>query len=291
MKQFTVSVSRLARGKDGYKRDKYKFGWSFYPERHTIESLITLAAVEGYSFLAGEFDRKPPGDYGRTNVTTPRITENFRQTCIIPLDDDGEAGNAVTFWENDPLFKRFGGGYYHSTSSTPARPRVRPIFELDAPIKDAGVYQTARYAFGWRYNRSKPRIDVLPQVPQVWYGSATPTQYKIFGNVLPVDVLQRLVIMPYLTARAARRLIDRQRPRRTPTPHSIAGLIDWLAQQDHNRHNRLLAIGYKAKEAGLQWDDVSGAVIAACRENGYYQTYAKNDHAIERVFNDGWSRA
>ncbi len=291
MKQFTISVSRMARGKAGYQQNKYNFGWSFYPETHTIESLITLAAVEGYSFLAGEFDRKPPADYDRTGVTTPRITENFRQTCVIPLDDDGKAGNAVAFWENDPLFNLYGGGYYHSTNSTPDHPRIRPIFELDAPITDPKFYQTARYALGWHYNRLTPRIDVLPQVPQVWYGSALPTRHKIFGSVLPLEVLERLVITPYLKVQAARRLIDQQQTRRDPTPHSIAGLIDWLARQKHNRHNSLVSLGYKAKDAGVQWDDVSGAVIAACRENGYLEAYAKNDHAIERVFLDGWSRA
>jgi hypothetical protein len=149
MKTFTVSVSRLATGKEGYIRDKYRFGWSFYPEQHTIESLIKLAAIEGYSFLAGEFARESPAYYGRADdVSTARITENFRQTFIIPLDDDGKESDAIEFWENDLLFKTFGGGYYHSASSTQEQPRIRPIFELDSPITDSGLYQEIRHAFG-----------------------------------------------------------------------------------------------------------------------------------------------
>lgn len=287
---FTVSVSRLAKGKEGYKSDKYRFGWSFHPERHTIESLIKLAAVEGYSFLAGEFDRQPPGYYGRHDVTTPRITENFKQTYIIPLDDDGKAGNPVKFWGNDTLFKTYGGGWYHSTSSTPEAPRIRPIFELDEPITDAKFYQAARYALGWYYNRTGYRIDVLPQVPQVWYGSLTPTQYEIFGNVLPLEILKRAIVLPYLKAQKARELLPRQRSTVGSGNPSVDGLIKWLGQQNHNRHNRLLGLAQTAAEQGVTWGDVSGAVIAACHRNGYYKTYARSDQEIERVFNAGWAR-
>ena len=291
MKTFTVSVSRLAKGKDGYKHNKYRFGWSFYPETHTAESLIKLAAVEGYSFLAGEFDRKPPNHYGRTDVTTARITENFRQTHIIPLDDDGEAGNPVDFWQNDLLFKTYGAGYYHSTSSTADSPRIRPIFELDEPITDARLYQTARYAFGWYYNRRVHRIDVLPQIPQVWYGSLIPTEYRIFGNILPLTALVDVVVVPYLKLKRVRELRQQQQPKPAYTGSNIDELIKWLGRQNHNRHNRLLALGQRAGEAGVTWADVGGAVVAACRQNGYFDAYAGSDKEIQRVFNYGWSRA
>lgn len=288
MKIFTISVSRLAKGKEGYKRDKYRFGWSFHPERHTIESLIKLAAVEGYSFLAGQFDRQPPGYYGRHDVTTPRITENFRQTYIIPLDDDGKAGNPVKFWGDDTFFKTYGGGWYHSSSSTPEAPRIRPIFELDQPITDAKLYQAARHALGWHYNRQSYRIDVLPQVPQVWYGSLTPTKYEIFGNVLPLEVLKQAVILPYLRAKKDKERLAQQQPRRKCS--NVDGLIRWLGQQTHNRHNRLLGLGQTAAEAGVKWGDVAGAVIAACHQNGYFETYARSEREIERIFNAGWQR-
>ncbi len=290
MKPFVVSVSRLARGKAGYQRNKYKFGWSFYPEQHTIASLIHLAAVEGYSFLAGHFDRKPPEFYGRADVSTPRISENFIETKIIPLDDDGKAGNPLDFWPNDSLFGMFGAGYYHSSSSTPAAPRIRPIFELDQPITGRESYQLARYALGWYYNRDVNRIDVLPQIPQVWYGSATPTEYKILGNVLPLEVLNAVVIDPYCRVKAAQDDARHARRELARTYTTLDGLIRWLARQDHNRHNRLLALGYRAAEAGVNWPDVAPGVIDACRQNGYFDEYAHSEREIERVFLDGYRR-
>lgn len=285
MKTFTVSVSRMARGKAGYLRDKYKFSWSFYPEQHTIESLIELAAVDGYSFLAGEFDRKPPSYYGRKDATTARITENFRQTCLIPLDDDGAAGNAVDFWQSDKLFNLHGAGFYHSSSSTPERPRVRPIFELDRPITGPALYQDIRRAFGWYY----PRIDPLIQVPQVFYGSDPPTDYRILGNVLPLETLLELVLMPYRKVRAAE-IEERRRQaeqyRATGDSEDIAKILAWLAsrQSGDNRNLCLLWVGSQLKKLGESWATVGNQVVEACRANGYYGTFAQDDREIERIF-------
>lgn len=291
MKNFTISVSRMAKGKAGYKRNKYQFGWSFYPEQHTLESLIRLAAIDGFSFLAGEFDRKPPAHYGRKDVSTPRISENFRQTVIIPLDDDGQAGNAVTFWESDLFFKTYGAGYYHSTSSTPERPRIRPVFELDWPITDGRLYQQARYAFGWYYNRNgQKRIDVLPQIPQVWYGSAHPTAYKILGNVLPLEALHEFLLEPYREVQAARQA-ERQKAtqRRQQAGDDIGRILDWLAgrREGDNRNLCLLWAAGALKKKGESWETIGPAVVKACEDNGYYGAYAHSEREISRIFDKG----
>lgn len=289
MKSFVVSVSRMARGKAGYKRDKYRFGWSFYPEEHTIESLIKLAAVDGYSFLAGEFDRKPPAYYGRTDASTPRITENFRQTCIIPLDDDGNAGNAVDFWESDLLFQTYGATYYCSSSSTPARPRVRPIFQLGQVITNPALYQEARRAFGWYY----PRIDPLIQIPQVWYGSYPATDYRIIGNVLPLDSLFELVLEPYRRVKAAEAEAERQRAERYQAPsdnEDVNRILGWLAgrRSGDNRNLCLLWAAGQLKRLGESWATVGDNIIQACQANGYFDAYAgNNDAEICRIFSRG----
>jgi hypothetical protein len=294
MKTFIVSVSRMAKGKEGYKQNKYRFGWSFYPEQHTIESLIKLAAVEGYSFLAGEFARESPAHYGREDVNTARITENFRQTYIIPLDDDGKESEAVEFWENDLLFKTFGGGYYHSASSTIEQPRIRPIFELDTPITDSGLYQEIRHAFGWYYNQDgAKRIDVLPQIPQVWYGSPHPTNYRILAGVLPIQAIQQLILDPYrqvVTAQreARRREID-QYQRQNRDKGDGGGILLWLArrQPGDNRNLCLLWASSQLKKLGETWATVGNDLIAACRANGYFDAYAHSDREIQRVFGKG----
>lgn len=287
MRTFTVSVSRMAKGKAGYRRNKRAFGNSFYPEQHTVESLIKLAAVDGYSFLAGEFARRPPAFYGRDDVCTYRITENFRQTYIIPLDDDGDNGNALEFWQNDKLFQTFGAGFYHSSSSTPEKPKLRILFELDKPITDPKAYQEARRAFGWYY----PRIDVLPQVPQVWYGSETPREYKILANVLPVDVLERVVLNPYREVVKAQAVKQQLRARHIDTPSNkqVERVINWLAQRQpgDNRNICLLWASGKLKELGESWQTVGEAVIQATRANGYYEQYAGAEREIERIFDKG----
>lgn len=291
MKTFLVSVSRMTKGKTGYRRNKYQFGWSFFVEEHTIESLIRLAAVDGFSFLAGEFDRKPPAYYGRTDASTPRITENFRQTHIVPLDDDGKAGNAVDFWESDLLFQTYGAGYYHSSSSTPARPRVRPIFELGRPVTASQLYQEARYAFGWFYNRDgQKRIDVIPQIPQVWYGSAHPTEYRILGNVLPLEMLFELVLDPYRRVKAAEAEAERQRAERYQAPsdnEDVNRILGWLAgrRSGDNRNLCLLWAAGQLKRLGESWATVGDNIIQACQANGYFDAYAgNNDAEICRIF-------
>lgn len=293
MKTFTVSVSRMAKGKAGYQRDKQRFGWSFYPEVHTLESLIKLAAVDGYSFLAGEFDRNPPAHYGRKDASTPRITENFRQTYIIPLDDDGKAGNAVTFWENDLFFKTYGGGYYHSASSTPDKPRIRPIFELDRPITEGRLYQEIRYAFGWYYNRDGlKRIDVIPQIPQVWYGSPHPTHYKVFGNVLPLEAIQDLLLVPYRQVKVAQQEAQQARAeQRQQAGDQVGYILNWLAnrREGDNRNLCLLWAAGALKSEGETWGTIGPAVIEACRDNGYFDTYARSDREIYRIFDRGHS--
>lgn len=294
MKTFTVSVSRMAKGKEGYSRDKYRFGWSFYPEQHTIESLVKLAAVEGYSFLAGEFDRKPPSHYGREeDVSTARISENFRQTSIIPLDDDGKESDAVEFWENDLLFKTFGGGYYHSASSTQEQPRIRPIFELDSPITDSKLYQEIRHAFGWYYNQAgSKRIDVIPQIPQVWYGSPHPTRYRVLANVLPIQAIQQLLLDPYRQVKAAQleaRRREIEQYQRQNKDSSGGGILVWLArrQPGDNRNLCLLWASSQLKKLGETWATVGNDIVAACRANGYFDAYAHTDSEIERIFSKG----
>lgn len=283
MKHFTVSVSRMARGKSGYQGNKYKFGNSFYPETHTIASLISLAAIEGYTFLAGEFARELPTAYGRTDVSTMRITENFRQTCIIPLDDDGKSSDAVQFWENDELFQQYGGGYYHSDSSTPATPRIRPIFELDQAITDHELYQTARRALAWYYNRTGPRVDPIPQIPQPFYGCSLPAKYEIIGAVLPLIVLRDNILLPYQVQQKRQATRRGEKQSYTGGANHI-GLVKWLAAKPVGRHNALVAIALTLKDEGFSWSEVGGDVIAATKTNGYYQDYAKTDAEIERVF-------
>lgn len=293
MKTFTVSVSRMAKGKEGYKRCKYDFGWSFFPERHTLASLIELAAVHGYSFLAGEFAREAPAHYGRTDVSTPRITENFRQTSIIPLDDDGRASNAADFWGNDLLFQTFGGGFYHSASSTPETPRIRPIFELDTPIMDSGLYQEIRHAFGWYYNRGGAlRIDVVPQVPQVWYGTPEPREHGILGNELPISALHELILTPYRQVRAAEQAAHRreiEKYQRQNQTGDSGGILAWLArrQAGDNRNLCLLWASGQLKKLGETWGTVGSDVIAACRCNGYLGAYAQDEREIARIFSKG----
>lgn len=293
MKTFIVSVSRMAKGKKGYSRDKYQFGWSFYPEQHTIESLIKLATVEGYSFLAGEFARESPAYYGRADdVSTARITENFRQTFIIPLDDDGKESDAVEFWENDLLFKTFGGGYYHSASSTQEQPRIRPIFELDSPITDSQLYQEIRHAFGWYYNRDgSKRIDVIPQIPQVWYGSPHPTSYRVLANVLPIQAIQQLILDPYRQVKAAQREAQRREIERYQRQNGDdgGGILVWLArrQPGDNRNLCLLWASSQLKKLGETWATVGNDIVAACRANGYFDAYAHTDSEIERIFSKG----
>lgn len=293
MKTFVCSVSRMAKGKAGYQKDKYAFGWSFYPEQHTLESLIRLAAIDGFSFLAGEFDRKPPAFYGRKDVSTPRISENFRQTVIIPLDDDGQAGNAVTFWESDLFFKTYGAGYYHSTSSTPERPRIRPIFELDWPITDGRLYQETRRAFIWYYNRNgQKRIDEIVQIPQCWYGAARPTAYKILGNVLPLEAVHEFLLEPYRQVQAARQA-ERQKAtqrRQQQASDDIGRILDWLAgrREGDNRNLCLLWAAGALKAKGESWPTIGPAVVKACQDNGYFDSYAAgNEREISRIFDKG----
>lgn len=290
MRTFVCSVSRMAKGKAGYKRNKYQFGWSFYPETHTIESLIRLAAIDGFSFLAGEFDRKPPAHYGRTDVNTPRITENFRQTVIIPLDDDGQAGNAVTFWESDLFFKTYGGGFYHSTSSTTERPRIRPIFELDRPITDGQLYQETRRAFIWYYNRNgQKRIDKIVQIPQPWYGAAEPSDYKILGNVLPLEALHEFLLEPYRQVQAARQATRQATQRRQQAGDDIGRILDWLAgrREGDNRNLCLLWAAGALKAKGESWATIGQNIVQVCQDNGYFDAYAHSEKEIRRIFDRG----
>jgi hypothetical protein len=290
MTTFTVSVSRMAKGKAGYQTNKYQFGWSFYPEQHTISSLLHLAAVEGYSFLAGEFDRKPPAHYGRSDVTTARITENFRQTVIVPLDDDGRASDPVAFWENDLLFTTYGGGYYHSASSKPDSPRIRPIFKLDQSITEGKLYQEIRRAFGWYYNRDgKKRIDVCPQIPQCWFGSPHPTEYKILGSVFPVAALKELILKPFREVKAAQAQRHEQLLTVNSSGDQVGYILGWLAnrQSGDNRNLCLLWASGALKRLGESWQTIGTDIIEACKANGYFQAYAGTDTEIHRIFSRG----
>lgn len=283
MRKWTIAVSRQAKGKAGTSR---KFNDSFKSETHTLSSLINLAAVQGYSFLAGEYSRgyRRPTNKSPFYKTTYRITENFRGTYIIPLDDDRGVAGVENWWLSDPLFSACGGGLYHSNSSRHGAEKVRPIFELDRPIMQSANYKLARLSLAHYYNKKERVIDPLPQIPQVWYGVDSPTSHVILSNILPLAHLQEFIIKPYqnhLKKQAT------QKPNYTPTGEDkdVSLAIKAFSRQQNSRHNYLLWLGGFCGQAGLSWGDVSGDVLQASKANGHYDKYAKNDKEVERVFN------
>lgn len=310
--RFHIGVSRMAAGKEGYRKDKFEFGNSFHTEKHDARTLADLLTVAGYP-VTMVHHRTGPDVTGAAarGVTTYRHKENFISQQVIFLDDDRAMPGVVDSWLSDPFFSAYGSFLYESASSRPEAQKVRPVFVLDQAITDPALLKEIQKAMMARW----PHVDQgTHDVTRVWYGSPGAACHHL-GNVLPLAVVEAEILEPYraemervqaeraaraATAAANRTMsppqpIDRDRTK-AHVEKSVAGIFNFVASQTAgNRHGAILWAGRKigalamAPWAAPYIGNVEAGLLLACMANGYCDLYS--DTEILRNFNDGRSMA
>jgi hypothetical protein len=277
---------------------------SFMTERLSLVELL-LAIRSGHAWTAPhrKIRHRRPTRHNPTYQTTYRVKDNVLGSQLLALDCDTEDERSTFDWlAADPFIGHYGGVLHATASSRPERPRTRVIFVLDRPLDRAG-YELALKALLERY----PYCDQSAcHAAVVFYGAAR-CDYRLIGQLLPVEVLWYQVIRPYQERRAAERqrraaarLARQQRVGHNEAPDpaqvrryveaALGHIVDELATTRAGqglRHKRLFESALKLGSlGGASWLTSEGAallaeaeaqLLEAAQANGYVADYGETD--------------
>lgn len=256
----------------------------------------------GYAWTAPHV--KQQQDKGNGKLTTYRVKANVAFTQLLGLDSDTEDQRS-TFdaWLADPFVAQYGAFLHTTASHTPDAPRCRVVFLLDQELarEDAEV---ATRALLWRY----PACDQSAKdASRIFYG-AKGCDVRMLGQTLPVAILWRDVVEPYLAhaagrdaqrkAEHAQRLAERRRRGATgagadQVTRYVASLLDRTlagveqTQEGTGQRHQLLRdaavrlysvrfADWLTEDAGVLLEDLELDLLAAARANGYAGKYGED---------------
>jgi hypothetical protein len=129
-------------------------------------------------------------------ITTPhrdnwRHSRNYLCGQHLGLDfDNGDQASTLPALIADKFIARYAAFVHTTISHTDEAPRARAIFFLDQPIIQPQNYALAATALVWLYGGLADRKCKDPA--RFFYG-ALGCKYEYLGNVLPLDVIKRLI--------------------------------------------------------------------------------------------------
>lgn len=173
-----------------------------------------------------------------------RAGSNYECGQAIGLDFDTEDERSrLPVLVQDKFIAKHGAFAHTTTSHTPAKPRARVMFLLDAPIFQAQNYALAAQALLWLFGAADRQCK---DPVRFWYG-ATGCELEYFENVLPLDTLKHLIAQYQETGK-------RERSRHTWTaPTEQAEVADALR---------------KIPAWGIDYDQWLAVLMALQREYG-----------------------
>ena len=282
----------------------WKFNMTFQTTRLTLPKL--LAAIrQGYAWTAPHRrirHRRPTRNKPHYR-TTYRVKANVIGSQLLALDSDtGDDRSHFDSLLADPFIGRYASLLHATASSTPASPRTRIVFLLEAPLRP-DAYEQALRALLHRYPFCDQSVN---HAAAVFYG-ARDCAYRLTGNRLPLSSLNDAIIQPYtafLERERARREAERQARlarygrREEPAAGQVEryvqavydNLLTELAQTEAGlglRHQRLygaaLTVGglegapWLTPAAHGRLRSAAADLLAAADANGYTAVYGEDD--------------
>lgn len=136
-----------------------------------------------------------------------RATKNYLCGQHIGLDfDGGDESATLAHLAKDKFISRWAAFAHTTISHTDEHPRARVIFLTDAPIMQAANYGRAASALLWLFGTA----DRQCKDPVRFFYGAPGCEFAEFGNVLPLEVLRKVIDQYHRTGQAEKRQADRK---------------------------------------------------------------------------------
>lgn len=135
-----------------------------------------------------------------------RATQNYLCGQHIGLDFDSEdEHSSLACLGKDKFITKYAAFVHTTISHTPEHPRARAIFLLDSPIMQAKNYALAASALLWLFGTADRQCR---DAARFFYGSPG-CQFNYYSNVLPLEVLKKLISNYLETGRQEKRIAHR----------------------------------------------------------------------------------
>lgn len=222
-----------------------------------------------------------------------RKSEYFKSAQIMGVDFDH--GPDVTGLLDKPLVYEYAFMVYATPSSTPAAPRSRALFALDAPINDPEQYKRLVKRLLLAFNADNID-DQCKDTVRIFYGCKGKETSEVSGAVLPIVILETLPQHPD----ELKRVPDPNAPQSLPvvggdySKYVQAALDDEIAtlrtvpeSQNNALNKAAFALGQLVGSSWTQLGrfDVEQSLYDAMVANGYVSR--DGEHAARATIRSG----
>lgn len=154
-----------------------------------------------------------------------RTKENYLLGQHLGLDfDNGDKSSSLETLCNDKFISRYAAFLYTTMSHTPEAPRARVIFLLDTPIMQAKNYTLAVQALLWLFGTADRQCK---DAVRFFYGSPR-CDFELFANVLPLDVIRKLIAQYQETGATEKRQAVRKDYAAPPSQQEVADALKFI---------------------------------------------------------------
>jgi len=135
-----------------------------------------------------------------------RKAENYLCGQHLALDfDTGDKSSTMAHLMDEKFIERYATLIHTTMSHTPEHPRSRVVFLLDVAITQAKNYTLAATALLWLFGAADRQCK---DAARFFYGSPD-CEFEFLDNVLPLEIVKKLIINYQETGRTAKRRANR----------------------------------------------------------------------------------
>ena len=151
-----------------------------------------------------------------------RKAENYILGQHLALDFDSEdERSTILKLEQDKFIQKYASFIHTTISHKPDAPRARVVFVLDTPIMQAENYALAASALLWLYGAA----DRQCKDPARFYYGAPGCDMEYIGNVLPLDVVKKLIANYQESGQQERKQAARKDYTAPPSQQEVASAL------------------------------------------------------------------
>jgi hypothetical protein len=160
-----------------YGNKRVNLGRNWSNTRSDYESIFSLLTVIGYAVAP----------HLKSDANGQRCSANFESCQLVMVDIDD--GMTIQQLQKDPLYCRYGSGYYTTASHTSALPKFRILFVLETALSSS---TDLILLYKWLINYYKSDAS-CKDATRLFYGSINSKYCERTNRILPDDRVQRTI--------------------------------------------------------------------------------------------------
>ena len=197
---------------------------------------------------------KAVGPYLLPSKDGHRIGVNFKSNSLLLVDID--TGKTIDELKDDLVYRKYGGGFYTTSSHTEEHHKFRIVFRLEEDITDGQVMKDAYNAFIRYYGGDKSCHDPS----RIFYGTVNAIESEITDRILPTKIWKLMVEKhkqveeeERIEQMARRNVVDKDYPE--PTDEDRARFIELASNTFLGNYIEWRNFGWAMKAGGYNLSD------------------------------------